>query len=466
MPVNDFSGYPMAWRPSREELGGGPAYIALAAALARDISGGRLPPGTRLPPQRELADFLDLNFTTVTRAYGLCRERGLVYGVTGRGTFVAAGADADGGGARVADLGVVQGFPGLGCREVMRAARAVLAREDAGRLFTYGARDGRARPREAGRIWLERRGVAATAAMIVVFPGAQSVLSSALFSLFGPGDALAVDEFTYGNLIALAKLARVRLVAVPGDSGGMRPGGLDDAARAAGVRGVFLMPECANPTAMDIQAGRRRELAAVARRRGLVVLEDDARLGADGGKTMCELAPERTVYIAGSTRYLSPGLRATFACCPEALRSRLLAGMHHTAIKASALDAEILGELILDGAAERVLDRKRLAAGRANAVFCGEFGVRGRAGDERLFRTVPLPGTAGRGREVERSLSAAGVSAFHSDRFRAGGASDAAFLRVSISNARGEGGLRRDLGRLRSALEGVFGLFCLLLFLG
>ena len=90
MPINSFADYPLSWRPTRETLKPGPVYLALAAALADDIAGGALPPGTKLPPQRELADYLDLDFTTVTRAYGVCRERGLVYGVTGRGTFVAA----------------------------------------------------------------------------------------------------------------------------------------------------------------------------------------------------------------------------------------------------------------------------------------------------------------------------------------------------------------------------------------
>ena len=64
MPVNSFEHYPMSWAPSRATLGPGPVYLALAARLERDIASGALPPGTRLPPQRELADYLDVNFPT------------------------------------------------------------------------------------------------------------------------------------------------------------------------------------------------------------------------------------------------------------------------------------------------------------------------------------------------------------------------------------------------------------------
>ena len=76
MPVNDFTFHPLSWQPDPASLSR-PRYLSLAASLAHDIRSGALPPGTCLPPQRELADWLDLNFTTVTRAYEICRERGM-----------------------------------------------------------------------------------------------------------------------------------------------------------------------------------------------------------------------------------------------------------------------------------------------------------------------------------------------------------------------------------------------------
>ena len=46
-----------------------PIYQAIADALAADVDSGALPPGTRLPPQRDLAHVLGLTVTTVTRGY-------------------------------------------------------------------------------------------------------------------------------------------------------------------------------------------------------------------------------------------------------------------------------------------------------------------------------------------------------------------------------------------------------------
>ena len=66
MPVNSFENYPMNWKPDKELLKF-PVYISLAELLEQDIMSGRLPANTQLPPQRELADFLDVNLSTISR---------------------------------------------------------------------------------------------------------------------------------------------------------------------------------------------------------------------------------------------------------------------------------------------------------------------------------------------------------------------------------------------------------------
>lgn len=77
------------WNPTIE-TGNKPLYIALADALELDINSGILKPGEKLPPQRELADRIGVNLSTVTRAFRVCELKGLISGVVGRGTFVAA----------------------------------------------------------------------------------------------------------------------------------------------------------------------------------------------------------------------------------------------------------------------------------------------------------------------------------------------------------------------------------------
>src|SRR5262245_1728040 len=86
------------WQPNLANLKG-PDYQRLADAIRRDVEAGRLQPGDRLPPQRDLADALAMTLGTVTRAYQAAAKRGLVAGEVGRGTYVLVppgGVDRDG----------------------------------------------------------------------------------------------------------------------------------------------------------------------------------------------------------------------------------------------------------------------------------------------------------------------------------------------------------------------------------
>lgn len=451
MPVNDFSLHPLTWQPDAAGLAR-PKYLSLAARLEKDIEEGLLPPGTRLPPQRLLADYLDLNFTTVTRAYDVCRARALVYGVTGRGTFVAPHPGAVGETEEVLDLGAVQGFPTVGTDLILDAARGILERDYTSRLFSYSERDGAARHRAAGAYWLGRFGVPADARQTAVFPGVQNALTTILLAFFRPGEALAVDTFTYANLIGAANLLNLRLVPVEGDALGMLPEALDLAAGRLPVRGVFLMPTCANPTTVTMPEKRRDTLAEVIRRRDLLVIEDDASLVPGSATTFFARLPERVFHLTGNTRFVSSGLRVAFAAYPEPFREKLLGALHKLTIKTSALDAEIMSELILSGRAESLLELKMKRAAEMNAVFRKVFPrlIR-KADDIPFFRTIPLDRPHESGRELERALLAQNVRVCHSYRFAARKNPPTAFLRVSLSSTRSKTALAKALRLVKAA---------------
>src|SRR5215813_9219540 len=65
-----------------------PIYVQIRERLAVLIRRGDLPAGTRLPPERQFADDLHVNRTTVVRAYSDLAAAGLVHAHVGRGTVV------------------------------------------------------------------------------------------------------------------------------------------------------------------------------------------------------------------------------------------------------------------------------------------------------------------------------------------------------------------------------------------
>src|ERR671926_1143876 len=73
-----------------------PLYGHLVTLLESAISRGELPSGSRVPPERTLAQRLRISRTTVVSAYRELEARGLLRGYVGRGTFVCAAPEPEG----------------------------------------------------------------------------------------------------------------------------------------------------------------------------------------------------------------------------------------------------------------------------------------------------------------------------------------------------------------------------------
>lgn len=455
MPINDFSRHPLTWQPD-PALIKRPRYLSLASLLSHDISNGVLKPGTCLPPQRELADWLDLNFTTVTRAYDICKERSLIYGVTGRGTFVSPmPGKQEEDNSDILDLGAVQGFPEIAADLLVETAQDILKRDYTRELFSYNAREGVHRHKTAGAFWADTIGINISPEQIIVFSGAQNALVSIMLAFFDIGDTLFVDSFTYGNLIEAAHLAHIRLHPIDGDSDGMIPESLNKAASRYNGKGVFLMPTCANPTTITMSKKRKDELALVIARHNLFVIEDDAALFKNSSGTFFERLPNQTFHLIGATRFLAAGLRVAFALCPEKHLEKLVNAHHHLTIKASALDTEIMSELILSGRAGKIIDKKIKKAKVMNGIFEKLFPLeKRRESDTPFFRKLKLPFSRRNGPDIERELISLGVRACHSYRFAALKNPPESFLRLSLSSVATKHELKRALSIIKKWGQG------------
>ncbi|MBQ8037377.1 MAG: PLP-dependent aminotransferase family protein, partial [Proteobacteria bacterium] len=451
MPINDYSRIKLSWYPIKAELTP-PMYLSLAAALERDIQNGTLCPGTRLPSQRDLADYLDINFTTVTRAYDLCREKKLIYGITGRGTFVSPLQCDSIQRTEALELGVVLGFPML-IDPVVAAAREILSRDYLREMFSYTNRSGMPHHIAVAVQWMRNFGVRADTAHTAVFAGAQNAITVALLSLFQLGDAIAVDRFTYANMIQAAHMAHLRLIPIAGDTSGMCPDALDLACQNRAIKGIFLMPNCANPTTITLPEDRRDALAQICQKHALTILEDDANLTpATAHRPFYARLPDQTLYIAASTRHIAPGLRVTFAAYPPKFKTPLTQGLYHTNIKASALDTEILTELIVSGNAPKLLQTKREMAVRANALFDQIFpGLPGP--NDAFFRCLPLAQTNESGPELEQRMLSHGLKVCHSYRFATEKKPQSQFLRVSLASSNSLTELETALQKLKHQLS-------------
>lgn len=463
VPINSFDNFPMSWKPDKS-LMKQPYFTSLADQLEHDIKNGSLAPGTKLPPQRELADYLDLNFTTITRAYNLCKKKGLIYGTTGRGTFVSphvnesitiTGADLS---PSCIEMGMVSGFEQYN-ELVAQATKSVVEKGYLNSLYEYSYPTGHPHQLAAAIRWLEQMGVHVDSNHIAIFSGAQNTLTVALISLFEPGDKIATDEYTYSNFVELAKLLNIQLVPISGDHNGMRADLLELQCKQKKINGIYLMPSCANPTTIKISLSRKRELAEVIRRHKLILIEDEIFACMITGLKKYEtvplfsLVPEQTLYISSTSKTLCSGIRIAYLAFAENFREKILHGLFNTNIKTSSLDAEIITELFLNGNAYAIVEKKRELAAKAGAIFERYFPECPSPGTPYCFyRWLPIPSTKP-SFQVEKELEQAGIRVYHSDRFIVRNPTDKPFLRVSLSAAGSMSKLEKGLAILKEYLE-------------
>ncbi len=354
----------------------GPKYLQIVEALAEDIISGVLPPGARLPPHRELAYALDVSPNTTSRAYAEGTARALIRGEVGRGTFVRAPGRVEPAGGttdmRRAAEGPIDVSRNLPCPGVAAAALAetlvALGHDDRlAALTDYQSEADTAAQADAAIAWLQRSGVTADRDEAVVTNGAQHGIFCALMAATRPGDLLLTEALTYAPVKAMADRLALKLKPVPLDDAGLIPDALDEICQGCAAKALYLTPTLQTPTTATMKPDRRMQIAEIAARHDLVLIEDDVfgLLIPDRPQPIAAHAPERAVYITSTSKCLAPGLRVGFVRAHAPLARAIRNAVGLTCWMPAPLTVEIAARWILDGTADRLTEvQRRHAANR------------------------------------------------------------------------------------------------------
>ncbi|MEV6211883.1 PLP-dependent aminotransferase family protein [Kitasatospora sp. NPDC051914] len=365
------------------------AYRTLAGQVRALVADGRLPVGTRLPAERELAAELALSRTTVATAYEALRADGYLRSRRGAGSWTVLPegtrppADAlqpvppderD----SIIDLGVAAlpaPQPYLG-----RAAARALEQ-----LPAYAAGHGHYPTgvpvlREAVARRFTARGLPTTPDQILVTTGAMGALHIAQRALLTRGDRVAVEAPSYAHTLQLLRRGGARLVPVPfADRAGRGTvpqwnlGEWRRALREAAPRAAYVVPDFHNPTGALVPEEQRRALLAAARAADTVLLVDEttAELGwgvDDSALPRPTAALDRAakVLTVGSAgKLLWGGLRIGWLRAAPALVRQLAADRVFSDVGTAVLDQLIAAEMLteeLDAVRAHQLDRLRTSA--------------------------------------------------------------------------------------------------------
>ncbi|NEB01514.1 PLP-dependent aminotransferase family protein [Streptomyces sp. SID13726] len=380
--------------------GPGSRRAVLIRALRDAVRGGRLAPGTRLPPYRSLAADLGVARNTVADAYAELVAEGWLTARQGSGTRVAERTEPPGTTGRTRSPGhtrstghtlstgdpnppttppahrphpqphprsrprphrhdLRQGTPDASAfpRTAWLASYRRALQHAPNEAFGPGDPAGRPELREALAEYLARvRGVRTEPGRIVVCSG----FAHALRLLFGGGvlrGPLAVEAYGLPFHRELLGAEGVRTVPLPLDEHGAR---VDLLARE---RAVLLTPAHQFPTGGPLHAERRSAVVGWARARGAVVLEDDYdgefRYDRKPVGALQSLDPERVILVGSVSKSLSPAVRLGWMVLPERYVDGVLAAKGEREAWASVLDQLALADLIVSGAYDRHVRRMR-----------------------------------------------------------------------------------------------------------
>ncbi|MGW6949608.1 aminotransferase class I/II-fold pyridoxal phosphate-dependent enzyme [Streptomyces xanthophaeus] len=301
--------------------------------------------------------------------------------------------------------------------------------------LSYGHSQGPLPFREAMASAIARReDVDCAPGQLLVTAGTSHTLDLLAAATAQPGDVVLVEELSYdlGRRIFEDRGLVVREVAR--DGSGICPAALDEAvgqARAAGrtVAFAYLIPTFHNPTGTCMPEGRRRDVVEVARRRGLLVLEDDAYADVrlDPSARPRSLAARTSfdgIWQLGSfSKSLAPGLRLGWLVADAQTASRLAARgafasggcpSHICALTVSTLLSSGFYERHLPVLQDRLRRRRDALAGTLQELLPGDFTVAVPEGG--LFVWVELPEGLDDGR-IAAASGRAGVPVAPGSRF-------------------------------------------------
>jgi len=349
--------------------------------------------------------------------------------------------------------------------DVRAAADAVLA-GDGRAALQYGLTEGHPPLRE----WIAAHlratvGIAAKPEELLITHGSQQGLDLVARVLLDPGDIVLTENPAYLGALQVFQAYEATPVGIRCDEQGLLPSALSEWLEKSPRRAklLYLIPNYQNPTGVRLASSRRAEIAAIAARHGLPILEDDPygrlRYSGEEAPAIASLAEGGSaIYLGSTSKILAPGLRVAWVHAPDAgLRSKLTVAKQASDLHTSSFTQRLVTQyLARPGLFEAHLGRLREVYGRRRDLMLAALARELPAGcvwtkpEGGLFLWVTLP-AAWNATELFAEAAAAKVAFVPGDSFWVG-APVRNTLRLNFSNAT-EAAIETGVARLGEILR-------------
>jgi 2-aminoadipate transaminase len=234
--------------------------------------------------------------------------------------------------------------------EVVDEATSRVLRTAGRQALQYAGSEGFAPLREWVAEHVRGKGIAATAADVLITTGSQQGLDLIAKVFVEPGAPVAVESPTYVGALQAFTPFEPAFVAVTCDEDGPLPAAIADVGDA---QLLYSAPNFQNPTGRCMPAPRRRELAAALADTGVPLIEDDPYgdlwYDAEPARPVSSMLPGRSVYLGSFSKVLAPGLRLGYVVAPPEVYPKLLQAKQAADLHSSGFTQRIVYEVVKDG---------------------------------------------------------------------------------------------------------------------
>ncbi|MBF4694094.1 MocR-like pyridoxine biosynthesis transcription factor PdxR [Fusibacter ferrireducens] len=336
-----------------------PIYRQIVNQMRQKIISGEWTNGYPLPSERKLSEILEVNRTTVNKAYMELKSDGFILSQTGKGTVVQGQISKE---MQNRDLFVPRlqwqqllnhdiykndsslikkvmnsanekemitlagGFVNASLIDVDQIEKIMnlCFKKYGERLFCASSVFGLYELRELVASRMKQKGINAHINQVIITSGSQQGLEYFTRSLIKPGDMVIVEEPSYLGAIEIFKAYGAQVVGIPIDHEGMRVDILEKYLLKYRPKFIYTIPTYQNPSGVTLSIERRNQLLELAYLYRIPILEDDpySDIVLEGPKMPALKALDRfgyVTYIGTISKNMFMGLRIGWVISDERL---------------------------------------------------------------------------------------------------------------------------------------------------
>ena len=330
-----------------------PLYRQIMDQLIGYINDGTLYEGDKLPPERLLATQLDVNRSTVVRAYDELHAQGFVEKRASSGTFVLAQSEEqklnhlrkmiqyNDSRKRVSeyekrvndmlktkDPSLIDGYsgelpyklipniylPNLNWQSFLSEEISSLGYEPLRKSIT----------RLVNQMYQHTPDVEE----LMLTAGGQQSLVLLVQTLLKPGDTVAVEDPSFFNGISVLNAMSIKVVRIPVDQDGLCVNELEKVIKQQNIQLILTNPNFQNPTGTTMSLPRRKQLIDICQTYRIPIIEDDVfgqlsyRMPSSL-PLLKEMAPQSVIYIGSLSKILGSRMQLGWIEAPKYILSEV-----------------------------------------------------------------------------------------------------------------------------------------------